>query len=158
MGTVPKKPRPESAALPGLGLQRNNLFGPNIGAPLRHEEALAESNPTSAQNQRDVSASLERLGGVLKELGDLAGACKRFESSLRIDQRLAESDPTSTHAQRDLISDYENLANLPGGERLWAQALRIALALQSQGRAAPSDLEKIDYLREKVTTTDQGKP
>ena len=45
--------------------------------------------------QRDVGVSLERLGDVLVEQGDLAGAKQRHQESLETRTRLAAADPSS---------------------------------------------------------------
>jgi tetratricopeptide (TPR) repeat protein len=124
---------------------------------LKIREALAASNPSSAEAQRDVSVSLSDLGDVLEASGDLAGARVRYESSLKINEGLAASNPESAEAQRDLIEDHTRLAELPGGEGHWKEALRIALALQSQGRLSPADEEMLADLRERVAETEHPK-
>ena len=82
--------------------------GDLAGAKARFEEALvidrklAQTKPTTAEAQRDISIDLDRLGDVAVQAGDLAGAKARFEEALVIDRKLAQANPTSAEAQRDI--------------------------------------------------------
>lgn len=123
-------------------------------ADARH---AAEQALEHAEGDRARAAALSDLGDVLVSSGDLAGARVRYESSLKMAEELASSNPGSAEAQRDLIVGHTKVASFPQGESHWKEALRIALALQSQGRLAPSDEPMIDYLRQKVAETEHPK-
>jgi hypothetical protein len=127
-------------------------------ACLKIDQRLAAANPDSAEAQRDLSVILSLLGEVLATQGDPAGARTRFETSLKIRQHLADANPLSAAAQRDLILTHVKLAQLPGGERHWREALRIALDLQKTGRLASSDDWMIDDLRKHVAGAEGTKP
>ena len=71
------------------------------------------------QAQRDVSVSLDRIGDVLVQAGDLAGAKARFEASLKVAERLAEQNPGSAQAQRDLWVSMWRLAEMEGSGVSW---------------------------------------
>jgi tetratricopeptide (TPR) repeat protein len=73
---------------------------------------LAADNPGSAQAQRDVSISFEKLGGLALQAGDLVEARARFEDSLVIARKLAKANPNSADAQRDLSISVENLGDV----------------------------------------------
>jgi serine/threonine-protein kinase len=64
---------------------------------------LAEADPRSAQVQRDLSVSLERLGDVQRRQGESKAALASFQESLQICRRLVEADPRSAQDQRGLI-------------------------------------------------------
>ena len=65
-------------------------------------EEVASSNPGSAQAQRDLSLSLERLGDLEERLGDIGRAIALYEPSLPIARVLAESNPSHPGFQKDL--------------------------------------------------------
>jgi serine/threonine-protein kinase len=52
---------------------------------------LAEADPRSAIAQRDLSASLSRLGDVQQEQGDTKGALDSFQEALGVYRKLAEA-------------------------------------------------------------------
>ena len=67
-------------------------------------ERLAASNPGSAAAQRDLSVSLNKLGNVLVQAGELSAARARYEAALAVSERLAASNPGS--AGRSGISRF----------------------------------------------------
>jgi tetratricopeptide (TPR) repeat protein len=73
---------------------------------------LAEANPGSAQAQRDVSVSLNKLGDVLREGRKLEEAQGVYEESLTIRRKLAQANPESAEAQRDVSVSLTNLADM----------------------------------------------
>ncbi|MEX1364883.1 MAG: hypothetical protein AB1Z98_17275, partial [Nannocystaceae bacterium] len=79
---------------------------------LKARERLAEADPQSAQAQRDLSVSLDKLGNVELQAGNLAAACERFQRSLEIAERLAEADPQSAQAAFDLYISHQWLARV----------------------------------------------
>ncbi|MBL8668015.1 MAG: tetratricopeptide repeat protein, partial [Rhodospirillales bacterium] len=107
-------------------------------------ERLAAQNPGSAEAQRDVSVSLNKLGDVLAEGGDLAGARARFEQCHAVLERLAAQNPGSAEAQRDVSVSLNKLGNvlvkagdLAGARKRFEEDLAIAerLAAQNPGSA-----------------------
>ncbi|MBI5424988.1 MAG: toll/interleukin-1 receptor domain-containing protein [Opitutae bacterium] len=105
-------------------------------------ERLAEANPQSAQAQRDVSVSLNKLADFLArrgQAGDGEKALGYYERSLAVRERLAEANPQSAEAQRDVSVSLERLAGFEGrqagGEgkalQLQLRALEIAFQLRS---------------------------
>ncbi|MEX2139558.1 MAG: tetratricopeptide repeat protein [Pirellulales bacterium] len=97
---------------------------------------LARDDPASAQAQRDLSLSHERLANVYRSLGNIAEAKKLFEQDLEISRRLAQADPANPQAQRDLSVSYNNLGelnralgNIPEAKRWFEQGLQISRRL-----------------------------
>jgi serine/threonine-protein kinase len=73
---------------------------------------LAEADPGSAIDQRDLSVSYTRLGDVYLELGDSKAALEAYQKALEGFQRLALSDPASAGAQRDLSVSHTRLGDV----------------------------------------------
>lgn len=110
-------------------------------------ERLAAQNPGSAEAQRDLSISLEKLGDVLVKAGDLAGAKARFEKSFELRERLADQNPGSAEAQRDVCVSLWKLASLPGSRVSWRQVVTRMEAMQAKGTLAPVDVPFLDQAR-----------
>ncbi|WP_300454513.1 tetratricopeptide repeat protein, partial [Accumulibacter sp.] len=105
---------------------------------LRIARRLAAANPASAQAQRDVSVSLDRLGDVQQAAGDLAAARRSFDESLQMRRRLAAANPASAQAQRDVAVSLWRLARIGGGVT-WREVADAWLALQARGVLSPVD-------------------
>ena len=75
-------------------------------------QRLAAANPSSADAQRDVGISLEKLGDVLMEAGELAAARLRYEASLTIAQPLASANPSNAVAQRNVSVSLNKLGDV----------------------------------------------
>ena len=73
---------------------------------------LAEADTASAEAQRDLSVSFNKLGEVSVAAGDLNAARRYFEEGLRISRRLAEDDTASAQAQRDLSISFDRLGDV----------------------------------------------
>jgi tetratricopeptide (TPR) repeat protein len=93
---------------------------------------LAEREPENSGWQRDVSVSLNKVGGVLLEQGNLEGARRAFEQDLEIAQRLAEREPENSGWQRDVSVSLERVGdvlfeqgNLEGARRTFEQVLEV---------------------------------
>ncbi len=71
---------------------------------------LAESDPSNANWQRDLSVSYERLGDIYSAQGKLDDALNAFSNDMKITKKLAEDDPSNANWQRDLSVSYEKLA------------------------------------------------
>ena len=65
-------------------------------------ERLARDNPASAEAQRDLSVSLERLGDVAEQAGDIPAAIANYERSLPIARALATANPGHPGLKRDV--------------------------------------------------------
>ena len=65
-------------------------------------QRLAQADPTSAQAQRDLSVSFERLGNVQLQSGQVTEALRSYEKGLEISQKLAAADPSDAQAKRHL--------------------------------------------------------
>ncbi|HEX7838290.1 MAG TPA: hypothetical protein VF469_12535, partial [Kofleriaceae bacterium] len=107
---------------------------------------LAHANLISAQAQGDISVSLDRLGVVAVQDGDLAGAKARFEEGLVIRRKLAQINPTSAEAQRDLIVSLFNLGKVAKDRSRLREALQIARGLEQAGRLAPADHDILEEI------------
>ncbi|HEX7942083.1 MAG TPA: hypothetical protein VF488_09775 [Gemmatimonadaceae bacterium] len=97
----------------------------------RAAEAAYQSVPRSSE--RDRSAVLDELGGVVLEAGDLAGAKARFEEGLAILRKLAHDNPMSAQALSDVSLSLERLgdAAVRGGDLVGAKVrLEESLALR----------------------------
>jgi tetratricopeptide (TPR) repeat protein len=111
-------------------------------ARLEFEQALAiaeewaKVDPTSVQAQRDLSASLSRLGQVEMQVGDLAAARTTVARALSLTEAVAAAHPTSAQAQRDLyvclhaLGEVEQEAgNFAASDIAFSRALSIAEAV-----------------------------
>jgi tetratricopeptide (TPR) repeat protein len=70
-----------------------------------------QTNNDSIEWQRDVSASLEKVGDAKLNLGDNFGAFTAFEESLAIRRTLAERDKDNAQRQWDVLLSMEKVAN-----------------------------------------------
>jgi hypothetical protein len=59
-----------------------------------------------------LSVSFDKLGGVQRAQGDLAGARVSFEQGLKIAQKLVASDPSNAAWQHDLFVSHAKLGDL----------------------------------------------
>jgi tetratricopeptide (TPR) repeat protein len=78
-------------------------------------EALLKRDPDSAQAARDVSVSLNNLGGLLArrgQPGDAGEALRHCARSLEIREGLLKRDPDSAQAARDVSVGLERLGGL----------------------------------------------
>ncbi len=104
----------------------------------RLAEELAKTDPDSAQAQRDLSVSLDKLGDVEVAAGNLAGAREHYARSLQTREELARADPDSAQAQRDLSVSLEKLGNvevaagnLAGAREHYARSLQARQELEA---------------------------
>ena len=119
---------------------------------------LAEADETSAQMQRDLSISYDRLGDVSVAAGDLAGAKRYFEQGLAIRRKLAEADETNAQMQRDLAVSYAKLATVAeqegdagGAYTWWQQCLGVFESMEARGwHISPSDMRFAQMLKDKL--------
>ena len=103
----------------------------------------AEADPSDAGAQRDLSVSYNKLGDLMRALGDTKQAERFYRDSLAIAERLAQADPSDAGAQRDLSVSYNKLGDLmralgdtKQAERFYRDDLAIAERLAA---GDPSD-------------------
>ncbi|MEO0983224.1 MAG: hypothetical protein AAFX03_11290, partial [Pseudomonadota bacterium] len=113
--------------------------------------ALSASNPESAAARRDVSVSLERLGDVSRQAGDLAAARSAYEESLELARALSASNPESAAARRDVIVSLDKMGQVTDEASYWREALGIAEAMEAAGQLSPADAFIPDYLRRRLS-------
>jgi len=99
-------------------------------------EVLAKADPQSTQAQHDLSVSLNKLGDVEVQAGNLTAARDLFLRCLAIAEAMAEADPHSARGQRDLSVSWNKLGNLEvqtgrlaAARDLFLRSLAIAEAL-----------------------------
>jgi tetratricopeptide (TPR) repeat protein len=68
--------------------------------------------PDSAQSQRDLSVSYNKIGDVQRANGDAPAALKSFQASLAIRERLVAKDAGNTEWQRDLSVSYNKIGDV----------------------------------------------
>jgi tetratricopeptide (TPR) repeat protein len=77
----------------------------------------------SAQGQRDLGVSLERVGDLRRVIGDPAGALAAYDESLGIVRNFAAVDPDDTRFQRDLSVILTKAGDVRRAAGEWAAAL-----------------------------------
>jgi tetratricopeptide (TPR) repeat protein len=132
---------------------------------LKIREQLAAANPSSAimdaQAQRDLSISLDKLGDLQFQAGDLAAAQQLFTQALKIRERLAAANPSSAtidaQAQRDLSVSLTNLGDVQvqagdfaGAQQLFAQSLRIRERLVAANPGSAQAQSDVSFNLEKL--------
>jgi tetratricopeptide (TPR) repeat protein len=117
---------------------------------------LAETAPSNAGWQRDVSVSYDKIGDVLMAEGHWAKALDNYRSALAIRQRLVIADPSNTEWQNDLIYSYCRLAEeaessgTGGAIEWWRKAYAGLSAVHQNGTMRQSDQVELERLRKKV--------
>ena len=117
---------------------------------------LAEADPSSAEKQRDLSISFNKLGEVSVASGDLQSARAYFEDGLGIRRLLAEADPSSAQKQRDIavsyskIATYQEKASLHEAVENWQKCLDVFDGMIAGGlHVSPQDIRFLERLRQK---------
>ena len=98
---------------------------------------LAESDPSNANWQRDLSVSYEKLAGVYQKQDKIAEAIGQYKKSLIIKNHLAEMDKSNADWQRDLVVPLYQLMIL------YAQNNQSTQAIQS-GKEALVILKQLE--------------
>ena len=75
-------------------------------------ETRAKAEPDRADYQRDLSVSYNKLGDLLRALGQGETARDYYDKSLAIRERLAAAEPNRADCQRDLSVSYNKLGDL----------------------------------------------
>ncbi|MEM9369187.1 MAG: tetratricopeptide repeat protein, partial [Planctomycetota bacterium] len=120
-------------------------------------QQLAESDPGRAQVQRDLSISLNKLGDVSVQAGDLDAAREFYQQSLDIDERLAESDSGSAQAQRDLSISLNKLGDvsvqagdLDAAREFYQQSLEIQRQLAESDSGSAQEQRDLSISLERL--------
>lgn len=100
---------------------------------LEVKQRLAKANPGSSQDQKDVSALLEKLGDVLAAEGDLKAALERFAQSFKIMVQVAKANPDDLPALRKVSIIVEKAGDVAPdwklARSLFEQSLQMRLVL-----------------------------
>jgi tetratricopeptide (TPR) repeat protein len=114
-------------------------------ASLGIREAMAESNPGSAEFRRDLAVAHENLGHVRAAQGSYEAARYSYETSLAMFKDLSDADPANVNATRSLSVSYEKLGDLSRETRrfdeardFYTRSLRLREALHAR---QPSNVE-----------------
>jgi len=75
-------------------------------------ERLAQIDPSNAQLQRDLSISLDKIGNILFEQGNLSDALEPYQQSLSIAGRLTSSNPNNVLWKHDLSISREKIGDI----------------------------------------------
>ena len=78
----------------------------------RHPRALAATDRSNTEWQRDLSVSYDKVGDVLMAQGKLDEALKAYRDGLAIRERLAATDRSNTEWQRDLSVSYDKVGDV----------------------------------------------
>jgi tetratricopeptide (TPR) repeat protein len=105
---------------------------------------LAAAEPSDTDLQRALSVSHNRLGSVLADQGNPAGARAAFQASLAVAERLAAIDPRNAGWQRDIAACHNHVGtlltaqgNLAGALEAFQGSLAIAKSLAAADPANP---------------------
>jgi tetratricopeptide (TPR) repeat protein len=72
-------------------------------------QKLADANPAVTQFQRDLAASHNGIGEVLRDMGKLDEALASWRQALAIQQKLADANPAVNQFQSDLAAIHFNI-------------------------------------------------
>jgi tetratricopeptide (TPR) repeat protein len=127
---------------------------------LEMSEKLLAANPDSALAARDVSISLEKLGGFLTQRGqpgDAEAALKHYTRSLELREKLLAATPDSAQAARDVWVSCWKLAQHAestgkGDAKAWWQRAHDILdgMVRRDMTVSPQDRRVLETLRAKV--------
>ena len=121
-------------------------------------QRLADSDPSNADWQRNLSVGLEKVGDVRAGQGDSAGALTAYQESLTIRETLAASDPSNAEWQRDVAVSYSKLATIaeqtndPQANEWWQKCVAVFDRMVAAGlHVSPGDLGFLKQLRAKLS-------
>ncbi len=107
---------------------------------LELSEGLLKRNPDSAQAARDVSVSLNTLGGFLAgrgQAGDAERALKHYERDLELSEGLLKRNPDSAQAARDVSVSLNTLGDFLARRGQAGDAERALMSTLRAGPGAP---------------------
>ena len=100
-------------------------------------------------DDRDLSVSHERIGGIQRAQGNLTGALQSYRASLDIRQRLAAQDPNNAEWQRDLSISHDNIGGIQQAQGDLTGALQSHRAsLDIRQRLAAQDPNNAEWQRD----------
>jgi tetratricopeptide (TPR) repeat protein len=144
----------EARAHLALGLTDRALE--RFGQLLRLHERLAQAEPSRADYQRDLSVSYERMGDLLRDLGQSEEARQAFAKSLAIIEPLAQAEPGRADYQRNLAASYLKVGDLFSGLGQGEEARQaFARSLAIRERLAQAEPGRADYQRDLSVSYDR---
>ena len=99
-------------------------------------DRLAQSDPSNAGWQRDLTVSYIKIGDVVLARGNLGEALAAFRQSFAVAERLAQSDPSNAGWQRDLTVSYIKIGDVVLAQGNLGEALAAFRQSQSRGSSA----------------------
>ncbi|MBM3729046.1 MAG: tetratricopeptide repeat protein, partial [Acidobacteria bacterium] len=106
---------------------------------------LVDQEPDRADYLRDLSVSFNKLGDLMRALGQGAEARRYYEQALAIRQRLVDQEPDRADYLRDLSVSFERMGDMhqessPGEARRFYR-----LSLSNWERLCQTDPENVDF-------------
>ncbi len=131
-----------SLGLTGLALERHQAVASG-------SERLLTQEPDRADYLRDLAVSYNKMGDLLKALGQGENARQFFQKSLDLRERLAAQEPDRADYLRDLSVSYERMGDLLrvlGQGESARQFFQKSLDIRE--RLADQEPDRADYLRD----------
>ena len=125
---------------------------------LRLAELLAATEPNRTDYQRDLSVSYERMGDLLKTLGQAEQARQAYQRSLDIRERLTAAEPDRADAAWDLVVSLYKVAQIDEdhNRELLSRALTILRRLYAAGSLYPNQVQAMEQLEEMLGAAEDG--
>ncbi|MBM3727986.1 MAG: tetratricopeptide repeat protein, partial [Acidobacteria bacterium] len=137
----------EVDCLRGLGLIEQAFAA--VTAARDGLQRLVDQEPDRADYLRDLSVSFNKLGDLMRALGQGAEARRYYEQDLAISQRLVDQEPDRADYLRDLSVSFERLGDLMSALGQGAEARRYyEQALAISQRLVDQEPDRADYLRD----------
>ncbi len=118
-------------------------------AALDVAERLARDDPSSAANARDLSVSLDRIGNVRRDQGNLAEALGAYTQGMEIAERLMKDDPSSAANARGLSVNLNKIGDVRSAQGNLAEALEAyTRGMKIAERRLEADPSSAEYARD----------
>lgn len=128
---------------------------------------LARSYPDNTDVVRDAAVAHEKMGNVLKALGNFRSALESRRQSLEIFKRLAAADPKNRQAQHSLAISYMHLGDLLGdldslnperraeALKAYRRSMEILQTIISSDSANSKAQSTVDIIRDRIQSLEQ---
>jgi tetratricopeptide (TPR) repeat protein len=127
-----------------------------LNSTQRAFEQLLRIDPDNVGWQRDLSASYDRVGGVLVALGNLPEALKSFRDGLAIRHRLAHDNAVNASWQRDLSVSYDRVGDVLVAQGNLPEALKsFNDGLAIRDRLARDNPDNVSWQRDLSVSYDR---
>ena len=115
---------------------------------LRIRRDLLAKEPDNVERLGDVAISLERMGDLVFQEGDKAGARKAWEEEIAIAESLMRADQTNVDWPRFIAIVRAQVARLGEADAGWQklEAHSLLKSLADTGRLSPQDKPLFDDL------------